>query len=469
MSNSRILIIDDSSTMRKVLKTVLKPLKLKIEEASDGQLGLNLVLKKKYDLIITDVDMPNMNGIDFCLQLKKNPSKRGIPVVMVSSFDSDADVDKGFQVGAAAYVSKKEIQTYLPDTIEKILSKSALHRQQLIMVVDDSPAILKIVEANLAQSGFQVVTAKDGREALNLLKIRRPNLIISDIDMPEMNGFVFCEAVHAEPDLKSIPFVVMSSYGDRAHMKRMLQYGAEAYITKPFNPDELVILVEKLLSDQFLMLLMEKERLDSERSLMIASIGSLVSALEARDPYTRGHSEGVSTIVSGMARLIGANREEIDRITIGGKLHDIGKIGVRDSVLLKPESLTEEEFSEIQQHPLIGATILESIPSLSDIVSIVLSHHERIDGKGYPHGLKGDSIPQPARMTAVADTYNALTSDRPYRMGMPQEKALQIIADVKGSQLCPESVDVFLKWISSDDGIAHESQARKNINLSSNQ
>ncbi len=469
MSDSRILVIDDSSMMRKALKAILEPLKLTIEEANDGKMGLDLALKNEYDLIITDVNMPNMNGVDFCRQLKNNPSKRGIPVVMVSSFDSDADIEKGFQVGAAAYVSKKEAQSYLRNTIEKTLSKSNLHRQQMIMVVDDSPTILKIVEEGLAQSGFQVVTAKNGKEALKLLRNNRPNLIISDIDMPEMNGFVFCETVHSDPDLKSIPFVVMSANSDRAHMKRMLQYGAEAYITKPFNSDQLVILVEKLLSDQFLLLLKEKERLDTEQSLIIASIGSLVSALEARDSYTRGHSESVATIVSGMAALMGASRDEIDRITIGGKLHDIGKIGVRDSVLLKPGALTDEEFSEIQQHPLIGATILESIPSLSDIVSIVSCHHERMDGKGYPHGLKGDSIPQSARMTAVADTYNALTSDRPYRKGMSQEKALQIIEDIKGPQLCPESVAIFLKWISSDDAIGHESQTQNILIPSPNQ
>ena len=122
-------------------------------------------------------------------------------------------------------------------------------------------------------------------------------------------------------------------------------------------------------------------------------------------------------------------------------------------MLLKPGALTDEEFDQIKQHPLIGTKILESIPSLSDIVSVVLCHHERIDGKGYPHGLKGKDISQQARMTAVADTYNALTSDRPYRKGMAQEKALQIVEEVKGTQLCPNCVDVFLKWITTEDAI----------------
>jgi len=453
MPNRHILVVDDSSMMRKALQAILAPLKLKVTEAADGQAGLDLVPDNRFDLIVTDVNMPNMNGVDFCRRLKNNPSTRGIPVVMVSSFDSDADIDKGFQVGAAAYVSKKEAQSNLLDIIRNIISKSDLHRGQTIMVVDDSRTIRKIVEKGLAQAGFQVVTAVNGKEALEILDRNQPDLILSDIDMPEMNGFQFCDAVHSHPDFVSIPFVVMSSNSDRAHMKRMLQYGAEAYITKPFNTDELVILVEKLLSDQFLLLLKEKERLDTEQNLMIASITSLVSALEARDSYTRGHSESVAAIVSGMASLMGSTREEIERITIGGKLHDIGKIGVRDSVLLKPGALTDEEFDQIKQHPLIGKKILESIPSLSDIVSVVLCHHERIDGKGYPHGLKGKDISQQARMTAVADTYNALTSDRPYRKGMAQEKALQIVEEVKGTQLCPDCVDVFLKWITTEDAI----------------
>ena len=141
------------------------------------------------------------------------------------------------------------------------------------------------------------------------------------------------------------------------------------------------------------------------------------------------------------------SKEDVEIMIIGGKLHDIGKIGVRDSVLLKPDKLTDEEFDLIKQHPVIGAEILKSIPSFSKIMPIVYSHHERIDGRGYPEGLKGNKIHKWARMTAVADTYHALSSDRPYRKGMSQEKALEIIHDVRGTQLCPESVELFMKWL----------------------
>ena len=448
MDNRRVLVVEDSYVIRKGIIKSVESLALEITEAADGQEGLDLALNGDFGLIITDVDMPYMNGIELCRQLKSIPVTRAIPIIMLTSFDSDADVDRGFGAGATAYLSKDEARTCLCKTITETLTMSAIQRKRTIMVVDDSKTIRRLVEDGLAQAGFQVITAKNGKRALTLIKDRRPDLILSDIDMPEMNGFAFCEAVNSDPNLASIPFVAMSTHDDRGHMKRMLKRGAEAYIPKPFNMDQLVILVEKLLSDQFLLLLKEKERLDAEQSLMLASITSLVSALEARDSYTRGHSESVANILSGMAALTGADKEVIKKLSIGGKLHDVGKIGIRDNVLLKPGHLTEEEFAQIKKHPLIGANILKSIPSLSDIIPIVQYHHERIDGKGYPKGLKGGNIPEWARMTAVADTYNALTSDRPYREGVQRDKAFQIIEDARGTQLCPDCVELFLWWIS---------------------
>jgi len=447
MIDRRILIVDDSAVFRTSMKKILESKNDEIVLAEDGQAGLDLALKGKFDIVVSDIDMPKINGIDLCRSLKNTAATQGTPVVMVSTFDSDNDVDKGFEAGAAAYLSKYEIQSHLRETVDSVLSKSKFKSNRLVMVVDDSKVILRIVEKGLAEAGFKVITAENGKKALDLLGDIQPDLILTDIEMPDINGFEFCEAIHKNPELLSLPIVAMSTKTDRGYMKRMLQNGASAYLCKPFNIDELVILVEKLLSDQFHMLLMERERLDSERTLMIASITSLITALEARDNYTKGHSEAVGRIVSGMLGNAGASQKEIETVTIGGRLHDIGKIGVRDEILLKPGRLTDKEFAHIKKHPVIGANIIKSIPSFSDVIPIVLSHHERIDGKGYPQGLKGDDIHLWARMTAVADTYHSLTSDRPYRKGMAQDKAFQIIEDVSGTQLCPHCVELFFKWI----------------------
>jgi putative nucleotidyltransferase with HDIG domain len=193
---------------------------------------------------------------------------------------------------------------------------------------------------------------------------------------------------------------------------------------------------------------MEAALREAERNQIIVSITGLVSSLEARDAYTRGHSEAVAEIVHGIAGLVDANPAEIETAVVGGRLHDIGKIGVRDSVLLKPGSLTDEEFSQIKQHTTIGPQILSSIPGLQpEVIDIVRSHHERWDGRGYPQGLRGENTSRWARITAVADTYDALTSNRPYRRQLPREKACEIIRSVRGTQLCPESVDLFFRWM----------------------
>ena len=444
MNQPNILIVDDSLIIRKALSRQLEKFGAVVSQAEDGVKGLEESLSGNFDLIITDVEMPRLDGFGLCEKLKGNPNTRGIPVIILSSLESDRDIEQGFRVGAAAYVSKSEAQTQLNETIERVLEKSKFHRGRLVLVVDDSLKIRQLLSQALAEEGFQVITAENGKQALTRVQDLRPDLILSDIDMPEMNGVELCKKIHADPALAAIPFVMMSANCDRAIMRRMLQWGAASYLIKPFNLEQVLITVEKLLSDHFLILLKERERLDSERKMMLASITSLIAALEARDQYTRGHSEAVAGLVARMAAHRNADHDEIESLGIAGRLHDLGKIGVPDSILLKPGRLDAKEFAIIKEHPIIGASILGSIPSMKPLLPVILHHHERFDGKGYPNGLKGEKILLWARMTAVADTYHALISDRPYRKGMSQKDAMGIIEEVRGTQLCPDCVDNFI-------------------------
>ncbi|MBF0100244.1 MAG: response regulator [Desulfobacterales bacterium] len=456
ISGQNILIVHNSESIRQNIKQVTNLTDVNYLEAVDGKQGLKISLETKIDLIITGIEMPQMTGLELCHRIKSNSNTRSIPVIMVCPSYTEDDIDKGFNVGASAYLSNNEIKTTLKKTVDNIIHKALLYQNKHILVVDDSKVILCLVEEGLAKAGFKVITTMNGKNALDILKDELPDLILSDIDMPVMNGFEFCRNVHEDPELSGIPFVVMSTNSKRGHMQRMLNMGAQAYIVKPFHMDELVILVEKLLSDHFLILLKEKQRLDIERNMMLASITSLVTALEARDPYTKDHSSAVADMLRAMAKIYGESAENLEIITLGGKLHDIGKIGISDSILLKPGRLTKEEFTKISRHPIIGANILKSIPSLSSVLDIVRYHHERFDGKGYPYQISGNRIPFWARVTAVADTYHALTSDRPYRQGMPKEPAFQIIEEVKGTQLCPDAVDLFFQWINSSSDEVNE-------------
>ena len=443
----KILVVDDSAAMRSALVRTLRSLNPVLDQAENGQAGLEKAVRNTYDLIITDVDMPVMDGFTLCGALKSNQEINGVPVIILSSHDKESDIEHGFEVGASAYVSKTNAQQQLPHVVESLLQKASLLKKRLVLVVDDSRIIVNIIQKGLAKEGFSVLTAENGKIALEILAEHIPDLIISDLNMPVMDGLTLCRTLRISPKFSSIPFVAMSSESDRFRMRQMLQSGAATYIVKPFNVDQLIIMVEKLLSDHVQLILKERERLETERHAMIGSIQSLVQALEARDQYTRGHSEEVMYIVSKLAQEMKVGRDELEDIEIAARLHDIGKIGVRDDVLLKPGKLTDAEFAMIKRHPVVGAKILKPIQSLEKAIPIVMSHHERFDGKGYPEGLSGTKIPFWARVTAVADTYHALTSDRPYRNGLPQGKALQIISDVRETQLCPECVDLFLSWV----------------------
>ena len=442
LSNSRILIIDDSRTFLKAMNDILKALTRNITLAPDGETGLQLLEDNNYDLVVSDIAIPGIDGLDLC----RNCVTRRISVLLVSQFNTQADILKGFKAGASAYISKNEISDRLLNTAQDILHKNKLFSLKTILVVDDSPAISYMITSFLEENGFKTKMAKDGVEAESILSLNKIDLILSDVEMPKMSGHELCRRVKSSNDFRSIPFITMSIHNERFYIRNSMNLGSDAFIVKPFNMEELLSLIDRILSVEFNRILRDKEHLQEEKFLLIRSMESLITALEARDKYTRGHSEAVAVISSGMAEYSGSDSDTVEAYLLSGRLHDIGKIGIRDDILLKSGSLSTEEFQIIREHPVIGAKILSSIPSLKRTINVILYHHERFDGKGYPEGLKGDQIPMEARITAVADCYHALTSNRPYRKSIPEDTALQIMRDVRGSQLFPDLVDLFMEW-----------------------
>lgn len=448
-NKTHILIVDDSPTLRAGLKYELENLGFSIFQAEDGQAGLEAVKSQPFDLVITDVEMPRMDGFTLCEKIKQNPSLCSIPVIILSSCDTDADVERGFRIGASAFVSKSKAKQEIFQRIQEVLQRTLFLQRQLILVVDDSKTICNLVKDGLVREGFQVALAENGKEALDYLEKNRPDLILSDLAMPVMDGFALCARLKSDPQWASIPFIAMSSSSERSVMRRILELGGCAFLIKPFNMDQLIFTLDKILSDHFQLILKERERLEGERQLMIGSITGLVGALEARDTYTRGHSETVARISLGIAERMGFQGDDLENVEMAGRLHDLGKIGIRDSILFKPDELTQEEFDLIKKHPIIGAEILNPIPSMAPVIPGVLYHHERMDGGGYPDRLKGKEIPLLARIIAVADTYDAMTSNRLYRIGQSDDEAFQIIQEASPSQLCPDCVRLFFDWVGS--------------------
>jgi putative two-component system response regulator len=323
------------------------------------------------------------------------------------------------------------------------------------LIVDDEPRLRQVLVHLMRGDGFHCLEAGNGLEALDVLGRERVTLVMTDMQMPRMDGIDLLRQTRARhPD---VAVVMITGNADVETAVGALGLGAMDYIIKPFQLEEVRARVRQALEKRRLILENQdyQERLEDRvmvqqrrlEELFVAGIQSLSEALEAKDPYTRGHSVRVASYSSCIARELGVGKEMIRQIELGGQVHDIGKIGVREEVLNKTGPLTPEEYEHIMMHPVIGWRILA--PLLGDAPSalnIVRWHHERFDGQGLPDRLSGQGIPLEARIVAAADTLDAITSDRPYRASeKTMAMAVEEILKHKGTQFDPEVVDAIVK------------------------
>lgn len=446
MDAPSFLIVDDSNAALYALERILKPTGARVHVAHDAYEGQRVVAETNLDLIITDVDMPGMDGLEFCHWVKNNPETADTPVIILSSRETDRDIDQGFQVGADAYVPKSSAGLDMVPRIEQVMDRLAIARDRLILLIDDSKAVRSIMGDGLKRAGFRVEIAANGEEGLEMLDSVVPDVVLMDLIMPGLNGVELYKKIQSRPALSNVPIVVMSCVSDRVVMQRMIQDGIAAYVTKPIGINNMVQVLKRILSEQFNLMMVEQKRLMNERNLTVGSIASLVRALEAKDKYTCGHSESVTGIAMGIARHLGFSEEDMSRLHIAGLLHDLGKIGIRDNVLLKPGRLTDMEYEHIKSHTTVVADILAPLPGMEDVLLAASSHHERWNGSGYPKGLKTEEIPRIGRIIAVADVFDAMTSNRVYRKARTNENARKEILDGNGILYCPTCVKAFLKW-----------------------
>ncbi len=318
------------------------------------------------------------------------------------------------------------------------------------LVVDDEPRLRQVLVHLMSSDGFTCVEAGNGEEALAHLQRQPITLVMSDLRMPKMDGLELLRQVRARwPD---VAVVMITAVADVEVAVSCLAIGAMDYLTKPFHLEEVRARVAQALGKRRLVIenrgyqesLQAKVAVQARRleELFLASIQSLAEALEVKDPYTRGHSIRVSDYSAVIARELGIEGEMLRQIELGGHVHDIGKIGVREEVLNKPGKLTDAEYEHIMTHPVVGWRILAPLLAETPVaLNIVRSHHERFDGRGMPDQLAGSAIPLEARIAAAADAFDAMTSDRPYRPdGLTVDEAIKDLVRCSGTQFDPDVV-----------------------------
>ncbi len=309
-----------------------------------------------------------------------------------------------------------------------------------VLVIEDDIHYGEMLGEALESFDYQVYLAYSATGGMDIIRQKKLDVIISDINMPGINGIELAKKL-SEMCL-DIPIILITGVADFKLIKEAMNAGVSDYLVKPIKLPELPVVIEKSI---------ERTRHASQKlqenkaGILLETLKALMKALDAKDSYTCGHSHRVAHLAMLMADELGLDPEERYTLQLGAYLHDIGKIGMPDSILNKADSLKDTEFDTAKQHPIAGSEIIAQIKELSEVASIVRHHHERYDGTGYPDGLKGEAIPFLARIVAIIDCYEALVSDRAYRKGVDRGKALEIIRQNAGKQFDPELVKVFLK------------------------
>lgn len=325
-----------------------------------------------------------------------------------------------------------------------------------ILIVDDNKTNLVMAKQELAAE-YQVTPVISGAQALAFLEKKHTDLILLDISMPEMDGRETMQRIREHKAWSHIPIIFLTADSSPQTEAQCLSDGADDFIAKPFVPQVMRSRISRILELHDLRNDLEAKLKEKTKQLELVTLNAVMAiakAIEAKDSYTSGHSDRVASCSVAIAMRLGWEEERVTNLQYVALLHDIGKIGVPDAVLNKPLCLNAEEVEIIRQHALSGGEILKAIHTIPNLQNGALYHHERYDGKGYPMGLKGEEIPIEARIISIADTYDAMTSDRAYRKRLTKENVLSELRKGRGTQFDPALLDLFVSML--EDGFSIE-------------
>lgn len=311
-----------------------------------------------------------------------------------------------------------------------------------VLVADDTESVRLLFQKLLRAEGYTVVSAADGIAAIDLVRLHRPDVILLDVSMPGIDGIEVCRRVKNDPATRLTPVVLVTGLSELQDRIKGIEAGADDFLSKPVHPHELRARVASLSRVKRLI-----DALDSAEAAFVA----LALTIEARDPTTKGHCERLATRAVLVGQALGLSGEDLDALHRGGYLHDLGKVGIPDAVLLKAGRLTEAEFALMKRHTEIGDSLCAPLQSLRHVRPIIRSHHERLDGSGYPNALRGDEIPALAQIIGIIDVYDAMTSHRPYRSALDPDTTTRFLLDeVQQNRFSRRYVEAFLDTLKTN-------------------
>ena len=484
--NLKILVVDDEEIIRNIFKEYLESTKTySVLTAVDGLEALEIVKTEEIDCCITDLSMPRMDGVELTERIQAYDSS--IPIIIITGYPSLDNAVNTLKNGVVDFLTKPIKMDQLPLTIEKIMRERSLFidnillkeevekKEQLLKINQELQRKIKEVETMnlILQQLEQATTSKDlftilvnlsgeittcdeAYFCINSQEMKGPAIITSffrDKNKMMLDGGCIEESVVKKVADDGIPLLISENNGSDSVLAIPLKIRSKVFGIlillirdgkRHFNEKDLYFL--NFLAEKASSLIENLALYENIYENLFSTLYAFVETIEARDPYTKQHSTRVTHYAVSVAKAIGCSQEEIDVLNVSGNLHDIGKIGIPDDILLKPGKLTDAEYEIIKRHSSIGSNIIGHFNMWTEEEKIIKHHHERWDGRGYPDGLSGEEIPFLSRILSVADVYDALTSDRSYRKKLSDDVAIGMIRENSGSQFDPKIVDVFLKF-----------------------
>ncbi len=469
--SKRILIIEPCQSVARLYRSYLEHMGLTVDVSHNLNSAMVTLKEALPSLILCSLELEDGTGITFCEQLKRSARTVLVPVILISSQDSADLSERAFTAGATDFISKSSSMDFLVERIKSALFHHCTTPYDsrhdaasfTVLVAEDSESQRLIYQGLIEPLGYRLILCNDGADAWETILFERDriDLIVSDLHMPRISGEELCHLVRSTAAFDHIPIVVVTANHEKDLLTQLLQRGVTDYLTKPFCGEEFIARMRVHLRNR--LLFKEQQRLQEELSSLnqnleqqvcrrteelqdanISTIYKLALACDYKDQDTAYHINRVRHYVEDLALANGVAPELAYEIGYSSMMHDIGKIAIPDAILNKAGRLNPEEWRVMKTHTLKGAEILGDKPFFSVARDIALYHHEKYDGSGYPHGLAGNDIPLAARLIAVVDIFDALTSVRSYKNAWEIEAAVDEIRELSGSHLDPELVSSFI-------------------------